>query len=389
MQYVEAPAPGQQRAGSLLAAANTPPQALVRVDQSGYHAPACTGWRVYDPCSTTTVQVDQNSTGMGTVPQGMPFPIEALDTCSTLGDVNDHAARARARLAAVESAAIARELWTGELADVLQTTNALWDVNLRLAGQARSEVQSIGVVGATAGTFTLSFEGQTTTAIAFNAAAAAVQAALQALPSIGAGGATVTGGPANTTLFTVTFAGARANDQVGQITVNTAGLTGGVVTQTTTTQGSNGGSSPATVLNGGTAVASAEGVALLEDALAGALAGAPGAIHMTRRALTRIAASSGGGLFRREGDLILTLTDTRVIADAGYPGTQPSGAAAAAGEAWLYGTARPTVWRSDVDVTPADDAEALNRDLNTRTWRASRFALTLIPCGVYAVRVTL
>lgn len=387
MQYVDAPAGVQQRAGSLLAAANTPTQALVRADQTGYHAPACTGWRTYDPCGTSIL--DNGSTAMGPVPQGMPFPVEVLDTCSTLGDVEDHVARARARLAAVESAAIARELWTGELADAAQTTNVLWDANVRLAGQARSEVQSIGVVGATAGTFTLSFEGQTTGPLAFNATNGQVQTALQALPSIGAGGATVTGGPANTTLFTVTFAGARANDQVGQITVNNAGLTGGTITATTTTQGSNGGGAPATVLNGGTAVASAEGVALLEDALAGALAGAPGCIHMTRRALTRIAAASGGGLFRREGDLILTLTDTRVVADAGYPGTQPSGAAAAAGEAWLYGTARPTIWRSDVEVSLADDTQALNRDLNTLTYRANKLALTLLTCGVYAVRVTL
>lgn len=60
---------------------------------------------------------------------------------------------------------------------------------------------SVRLTGATAGTFTLSFAGQTTAGIAYNAPAAAVQSALTALPTVGAGMATVTGvGP-----YAVTF----------------------------------------------------------------------------------------------------------------------------------------------------------------------------------------
>lgn len=104
-----------------------------------------------------------------------------------------------------------------------------------------SEVQSVGVVGATAGSFTLSFDGETTAAIAWNANAAAVQAALNALSNVDAGDIVVTGGPANTTAFTLTFGGQYAGENVAQTTVDGAGLTGGAVTNTTTTDGGTAG----------------------------------------------------------------------------------------------------------------------------------------------------
>ncbi len=50
----------------------------------------------------------------------------------------------------------------------------------------------------TGGTFTLSFEGGTTGPIPYNATAAQVQAALEALPNIGPGNAEATLGPVNT-----------------------------------------------------------------------------------------------------------------------------------------------------------------------------------------------
>lgn len=56
------------------------------------------------------------------------------------------------------------------------------------AGKAGTdEVQSVTVSDATGGTFTLSFGGKTTAAIAYNATPAQVQAALQALSTIGKG----------------------------------------------------------------------------------------------------------------------------------------------------------------------------------------------------------
>lgn len=61
---------------------------------------------------------------------------------------------------------------------------------------------TVAIVG-TGGTYTLTFGGQTTTALAYNATAATVQAALVALSSVGASKVTVTGTP---TSFLVVFA---------------------------------------------------------------------------------------------------------------------------------------------------------------------------------------
>lgn len=105
------------------------------------------------------------------------------------------------------------------------------------AGATAAEIQTVTLNGTPAGgTFTLSFRGATTSAIAYNAVNTAVQTALQALSTIGSGNVTVTGtGP-----WVVTFAGTLAAQNVPQMTGNGAGLTGGTnpsVTVTTTTQG--------------------------------------------------------------------------------------------------------------------------------------------------------
>jgi RHS repeat-associated protein len=87
-------------------------------------------------------------------------------------------------------------------------------------------VQQVGLTGGpTGGTFTLTFNGQTTAPIAYNGTAAAVQSALQALTTIGAGNALVAGpagGP-----WTVRFAGALAGSVQPALTGNGAKLTGG------------------------------------------------------------------------------------------------------------------------------------------------------------------
>ncbi len=102
---------------------------------------------------------------------------------------------------------------------------------------AASEVQTITINGSpTGGTFTLTFNGQTTAPIAYNAANTAIDAALEALSNVGAGNVAVTGtGP-----FTVTFGGALANRDVGLTMTATSSLTGGTnpsVTVVTTTPG--------------------------------------------------------------------------------------------------------------------------------------------------------
>lgn len=96
-----------------------------------------------------------------------------------------------------------------------------------------AEVQTVTINGGpTGGTFTLTFDGQTTAAIAYNAAAGAVQTALNALSNLD--GATVTGNAGGP--YTVTFPVALGN--VAQMTGDATGLTGGtapaVVVATTT-----------------------------------------------------------------------------------------------------------------------------------------------------------
>lgn len=116
--------------------------------------------------------------------------------------------------------------------------------NLRTAlNQANAggtnEVQTINLGTATAGSITITFDGQTTGAIAWNATAAAVQTALESLPNINPGDVVVTGGPLPGTI-TLTFGGAFAGTNVPQVTVAPTGLTGGTVTVATTTEGAPG-----------------------------------------------------------------------------------------------------------------------------------------------------
>lgn len=86
----------------------------------------------------------------------------------------------------------------------------------------QTEIQVL-TLDATGGTYTLTFGGNTTAAINWNDNAATIQARLQALASIGAGGITVAGtGP-----FTLTFAGARANQPQALITADATNLIAG------------------------------------------------------------------------------------------------------------------------------------------------------------------
>jgi hypothetical protein len=110
------------------------------------------------------------------------------------------------------------------------------------AGNA-AEAQTVTITGTpTGGTFTLTYRGDTTAAIAYNATAGAVQTALEALPSITPGDVTVTGGPGPGTPYVVTFAGTQTGD-VPQMT-SAGSFTGGsspAVAVTTTTAGGAGG----------------------------------------------------------------------------------------------------------------------------------------------------
>jgi hypothetical protein len=74
----------------------------------------------------------------------------------------------------------------------------------------------------TGGTFTLTFNGQTTPAQPYNVAAATLQTALQALTSIGVGNCTVIGSPGQ--LYAVTFMGALAGASQPLMTTSATSL---------------------------------------------------------------------------------------------------------------------------------------------------------------------
>lgn len=95
---------------------------------------------------------------------------------------------------------------------------------------AQQSVQ-LGVTGGlpTGGTFTLTFGGQTTAPIAYNASAAAIQTALAALSSIGSGNVACSGGSVHSFPVFVTFQGTLGNAAQSLMTSNGAGLTGGNV----------------------------------------------------------------------------------------------------------------------------------------------------------------
>lgn len=105
---------------------------------------------------------------------------------------------------------------------------------------AVNEVQSVEVASATGGTFTLTFAGQTTAPIAFNATAAAVATALVALTNLAVGDVVGSGGPCGTAPVVLTFGAAYAGLNVPQITANGGALVGAgaSVTTATTTPGS-------------------------------------------------------------------------------------------------------------------------------------------------------
>lgn len=101
----------------------------------------------------------------------------------------------------------------------------LW--NLLDADEPRNELQRVIINGApTGGTFTLTYNGQTTAAIAFNAAAAAVDTALEAISTIDVGDVSVTGADGGP--YRVEFTGNLKELPIVLMTADGALLTGGV-----------------------------------------------------------------------------------------------------------------------------------------------------------------
>jgi hypothetical protein len=109
-------------------------------------------------------------------------------------------------------------------------------------GSNINDTQTLAETGTpTGGTFTLTFNGQTTAAIAYNATAAQIATAVGALSNVGSGNISGVGGPLSGSNVALTFIGLLASMPQNLMTANAAGLTGGSlpnVTVTHTTTGS-------------------------------------------------------------------------------------------------------------------------------------------------------
>jgi hypothetical protein len=101
-----------------------------------------------------------------------------------------------------------------------------------------NEVQTLTEGGSGLTSFTVTFGGQTTASIAAAATAAQVQAALEALSTVGAGNVTDTGSAGGP--YTVTFQGTLAGTDTAAMTTTPTGGTGTVTVATTTAGGTEG-----------------------------------------------------------------------------------------------------------------------------------------------------
>jgi hypothetical protein len=129
----------------------------------------------------------------------------------------------------------------GSLAVDYKAANAAADATFeKLAASTVSldEIQVISTGGATGGTFSLTFDGQTATGIAFGATAGTVQTALDGLSSTPNNADIVVTGAAGGP-YTLTFSGAGLDDtNVPQVTIGGGSLTGGgAVINRTSVQG--------------------------------------------------------------------------------------------------------------------------------------------------------
>lgn len=313
-------------------------------------------------CQSITVDLDANYPGVATYE---PFILIAHDTCSAFGwEAPERRARALRILNAQESYEVEREFWGG----------ALNGANAHLAQADVNEVQTLTIT-ATGGTYTLTYDGQTTAAIAWDANAAAIDAALEALSNIGAGDVTVAGaGP-----YTITFTGALAQTDVSQLTVDATSLTGGTATLTTTTGGDD---------NADTITSSAQSpiqaMALLDQALSDARVG-KGMIH-ARPYIVNL--WQNANLLTERGGRLETVTGHVVVPGAGYSGTSPAGAAPGANSEFAYATEMIGIVRQRTPDVREDMPSALDRANNTLSFTAQRaYAILWSQCAWLAAEI--
>jgi len=125
--------------------------------------------------------------------------------------------------------------------------------------------------------------------------------------------------------------------------------------------------------NGRTAVGITTGLWDIVEYFNDTIGGAVGMIHVEQRVVPFLMFY---GLAERNGNILQVRgTDHVFVAGTGYPGTDPDGAAPAAGESWMYGTTPVEVRLGDVFVPANDESVTLNRQTNQIQVRAERLAV--------------
>lgn len=129
------------------------------------------------------------------------------------------------------------------------------------------------------------------------------------------------------------------------------------------------------ILASGTAFSPIPALATIDQGLGQMLAGQRGMIHVSPNLLDQM--DAGGGL-TQSGQIWITAMGNIIVADAGYPGTKPAGAAGT--NQWIYATPMIRYRLSEVFAR-----SALDRSVNLMVAYAERMALlqwdTTIPVG--------
>lgn len=118
-------------------------------------------------------------------------------------------------------------------------------------GTQVNESASLVATGGSAGDFKLAFDGELTAAIAFNATAADVLAALLLLSNINPGDIVVSGGPLPTTPVVIGSRGRYADTDVSNLTTSAENVTGGDAVITITAGGGASAASDGTEVSAG------------------------------------------------------------------------------------------------------------------------------------------
>lgn len=126
------------------------------------------------------------------------------------------------------------------------------------------------------------------------------------------------------------------------------------------------------------------GVSALEAQLA-VCYGHPGILHVTPAAAAYLADRKQ--LFK-DGAIWRTQRGNAVSIGDGYSGLSAAGAAAGAGNVWMFITGRVLIWRS-ADINVPDPRQTLNRTTNQHNLIAERDYALLAECCVTAKEVTL